>query len=131
VFFDFTDPVIIRKALAKLWNIIDTGFSVTEPAGQWMYALHIAVGKNARSVYGALKGDIYDRYYERSDTNYLWMTCESGVDSLPYFWSQHETDGFYHLYTGLYLTTENVQEAQKLLKAQYRLMQDPGFRIQY
>jgi len=121
VFFDFTDPVIIRKALAKLWNIIDTGFSVTEPAGQWMYSLHINASKNASLIYGSLKGDIYDRYFERPDTNCLWMQCESGVGGPPYFWSQYETDGYYHLYTGLYLTTKNVQEAQKLLKEKYNL----------
>ncbi len=62
-----------------------------------------------------------DRYDKRPDSSLLWMRCESGFGGPPYIWYQHETDGLYHLYTGLYLTIQNVLEAQKLLKDYYHL----------
>jgi hypothetical protein len=120
VFFSFKDPAIIKDALDKLWHITDTGFNVTEPAGQWMYSLHMGVTAKGFDIDSFMKANDYS-YYERPDSNYLWMQCESGVGGPPYFWSQYETDGYYHLYTGLYLTTKNVQEAQKLLKEKYNL----------
>jgi hypothetical protein len=120
VFFSFKDPVIFKDVLAKLWNITDTGFNVTEPASQWMYSLHINVNQNAIDTDSFLKVH-GNEYGVRPDSLYLWMTCETGLGPHPHIWSQDETDGFYHLYTGLYLTTKNVQEAQKLLKEKYTL----------
>jgi hypothetical protein len=49
-----------------------------------------------------------------TDSNLLWLKCEG--DATPHHWYQHEKDGYYHKYTGLYLTRENVLKAQKLLQ---------------
>ncbi len=124
VYFDFTDPAMIKDALAKLWGIDDTILNITAQAGQWMYALHLSTSKEICFIDSILtynKWEGLDRYDKRPDSSLLWMRCESGFGGPPYIWFQHETDGLYHLYTGLYLTTKNVQEAQKLLKDQYHL----------
>ncbi len=46
VYFDFTNPVMVKTALAKLWGIDDTIPDITAPAGCWMYSLHLSTSKD-------------------------------------------------------------------------------------
>ncbi len=110
VYINLTDSVAINKALKKLWHIKDVVISPNKKAGMWLYSLHVGFSKTRL---GARPFDHGGDFSKRPDSNLLWLTCEGGF-SIAHHWFQHETDGYYHQYTGLYLTRKNVIEAQRL-----------------
>ncbi len=111
VYIRLTDSVAINKALKELWHIDDVVVSPSKKAGTWLFSLHIGVSGNRLSA----KQLIYDfEYGRRPDSMLLWLKIVGGLHSSHHFY-QHEKDGYWHTYTGLYLTMQNVLEAQRLL----------------
>lgn len=111
VYLRLTDSIAINKALKKLWHIDDVVISPNKKAGMWLFSLHIGF---SRTLQGSRRLAHYFKYGERPDSNLLWLQCESSGYSSHHF-SQHETDGYYHMYTGFYLSKQNVIKAQRLL----------------
>jgi hypothetical protein len=116
-FLCFTDSTSVNVALVKLWDIRDVTFRPSNKAGTWMFSLHI----------GAYEHKDQARNYpdtvwvtQRPDAGLLWLTIERDVWASHMF-HQHETDGYYHRYTGLYSTHKNVQRAQELFEQEYGL----------
>lgn len=110
-FLNLTDSIAVNEALKKLWNIEDVTISTSKPAGMWLFSLHLGLIKDAlvaRSRHPKYSSAL------RPDSALLWLNCGGDVEVTNDF-RQHETDGYYHVYTGLYLTEKNVLEAQKLL----------------
>ncbi|MCK4251263.1 hypothetical protein KAX97_07430 [candidate division WOR-3 bacterium] len=105
------DSVALNNALKKLWHIKDVVISPNKKAGMWLYSLHVGFSKTRLGARPFHHGGDFS---ERPDRNLLWLKCEGGF-SIAHHWYQHETDGYYHQYTGLYLTRKNVLEAQRLL----------------
>lgn len=106
-----TDSVLINDALVKLWNITDFTISPSKQSGMWLFSLHVGLSSTRLKARPFPHGGYVN---ERPDSNLLWLKCEYG--EIPHHWYQHERDGYYHQYTGLYLTTDNVLNAQKLLQ---------------
>jgi hypothetical protein len=111
VFLCLTDSNSINKVLRRLWNISNAVISPNKQSGMWLFSLHVGLSKTRMGVRSFPHGGYID---ERPDSNLLWLKCEG--DATPHHWYQHEKDGYYHKYTGLYLTRENVLKAQKLLQ---------------
>jgi len=111
VFLCLTDSNSINCALGKLWNISDFTISPSRQSGMWLYSLHVGLSKTRLQARPFSHGGYVN---ERPDSTFLWLKCDGSV--IPHHWYQHETDGYYHQYTGLYLTRENVVEARELLK---------------
>lgn len=111
VFLCLTDSVSLNRLLQRIWDVSDTVISPSTESGMWLFSLHVGLSKtrlHARPFH-------YGGYVnERPDTAFLWLRCE--YSEIPHHWYQHETDGYYHQYTGLYLTHQNVVDAQELLK---------------
>ncbi len=111
VYLCLTDSISINKVLKKLWHIEDVVVSPNRSAGMWLYSLHVGFSKTRLGARAFPHGGYV---HERPDSSLLWL--QSNSDPLAaHCWYQHEIDGYYHQYTGLYLTTKNVFEAQKLL----------------
>ena len=118
VYIRFDDAVAINKALKELWHIYDCALTVGEHTRVWMFSLHTGFSHLehvARRLIGKNGVD-----YDRPDTNLLWLRIEGDLWSSHHFY-QHEKDGFWHVYTGLYLSRQNVMAAQKLLLERYDL----------
>ena len=111
VFINLTDSISINRALKQLWNIQDVEISPNKQAGMWLYSLHTGLSKTRSGVRSIRHSSSLS---ERPDRDLLWLKCEGGF-SVAHSFFQHETDGYWHAYTGLYLTTKNVLEAQRLL----------------
>ena len=112
VYLCMTDSISINQALKKLWHINDVIISPHKKSGMWLYSLHIKTTTN--EWYARNYPDTLDGYPLRRDAKLLWLHCEGGYTVFNCFY-QHEIDGFFHQYTGLYLTTNNVVQAQKNL----------------
>jgi hypothetical protein len=110
VFLCLTDSNSINNALDKLWNMNDAVVSPNRQSGMWLFSLHVGLSKTRMGARPFPHGGYIDK---RPDSNLLWLKCEG--DATPHHWYQHEKDGYYHQYTGLYLTRENVLKAQELL----------------
>jgi len=109
--FCFTDSIAVSKALSKLWQIEDVKNIPNERTGTWLFSLHVGLAKDhgsARRLYHEFE------YGRRPDSAFLWLQIVGGFSVSHHFY-QHETDGFYHTYTGLYLTRQNVLKAQEVL----------------
>lgn len=111
VFLCLTDSVSVNKLLQRLWNVSDTIISPNTRSGMWLFSLHVGMANTYLTARPFFHGGYVS---ERPDSAFLWLRCESS--EIPHHWYQHETDGYYHQYTGLYLTRENVVKAQELLK---------------
>lgn len=111
VYINLTDSVAITKALKKLWGIENVTISSNKRAGMWLFSLHVGLSETRLGArYFPHGGYIY----QRPDSTLLWLQCHPDP-SAAHSWYQHETDGYYHQYTGLYLSKQNVIKAQKLL----------------
>jgi len=111
VYINLTDSVAINKALKKVWGIENVTISSNKRAGMWLFSLHVGLSETRLGArYFPHGGYIY----ERPDSTLLWLQCHPDP-SAAHSWYQHETDGYYHQYTALYLTRKNVLEAQRLL----------------
>jgi len=111
VYINLTDSVAINKALKKLWGIENVTISLNKRAGMWLFSLHVGLSETRLGArYFPHGGYIY----ERPDSTLLWLQCHPDP-SAAHSWYQHETDGYYHMYTGLYLSKQNVIKAQRLL----------------
>ncbi len=114
VFLRITDSIAINRVLKKLWGVEDVVIDPSKRAGMWLFSLHVGLYKTRGAAQAFIESDdIIDQYY-RPDSMLLWLTTEGDLVSSHHFY-QHETDGYWHTYTGLYLTTKNVLEAQRLL----------------
>ena len=110
--FCFTDSAAMSEALLKLWKLDDVQYNPNERTGMWLFSLHVGLAKDqdsARQLYHEFE------YGSRPDSPFLWLHIVGGFSVSHHFY-QHETDGFYHTYTGLYLTRQNVVKAQEVLK---------------
>lgn len=119
VYLSLIDSVAVNKALKKLWHVADVVISTRKSAGMWLYSLHIRLFSDRKRIMPYIERDVFNQY-ERSDTNHLWLKIEGDLVSTHHFY-QHEKDGYHHMYTGLYLTTRDVLEAQRSLLEQYNL----------
>ncbi|HEC77645.1 MAG TPA: hypothetical protein ENI34_00705 [candidate division WOR-3 bacterium] len=114
VYMCMIDSVSLNQAMRQLWNIPDVIVSPHKESGMWLYSLHI---KTTKSRWHARNyPDTLDEYPR--DRDMLWLFCENAYGYSHCFY-QHETDGFFHQYTGLYLTTANVLQAQELIREHY------------
>ena len=111
VFINLTDSISINRALKQLWTIQNMEISPNRQAGMWLFSLHTGLSKTRSGVRSVHHGSDLS---ERPDRHLLWLKCEGGF-SVSHSFFQHETDGYWHTYTGLYLTTKNALEAQRLL----------------
>ena len=111
VFFCLADSNSVNEALGKLWDISDLTISPSKQSGMWLFSLHVGLSRTRLQARPFPHGGYVN---ERPDTALLWLRCE--YSEIPHHWYQHETDGYYHQYTGLYLTRENVVQAQELMK---------------
>lgn len=114
VHLSLIDSVALNNALKKLWRIDDVVISPTRQTGVWFFSLHVGLFKSEQGAQAFIEGDDIIDQHERSDTNLLWLKIEGDLCSSHHFY-QHETDGYYHMYTGLYLSKQNVINAQRLL----------------
>jgi len=115
VYLCMIDSVSINEAMRKLWNINDVIVSPNKQSGMWLYSLHMKVTKSrwpARNYPDTLENNL------RDDRKLLWLYCENAYSYAHCFY-QHEIDGFFHQYTGLYLTTANALQAQSTLYEHY------------
>jgi hypothetical protein len=109
--FCFTDSIAMSKALSKLWQIDNVKYDPNERTDMWLFSLHVGLAKDhgsARRLYHEFE------YGRRPDSAFLWLQIGGGFSVSHHFY-QHETDGFYHTYIGLYLTRQNVLKAQEVL----------------
>jgi hypothetical protein len=113
VFLRFDDSLAINKALNRLWCINDFALSPNKHAGAWLFSLHVGVHNKFPGPEIPIR-DIFKS--ERPDSDLLWLKIEGDWWSSHHFY-QHEIDGYYHTYTGLYLTRDNVLQAKQLLEA--------------
>jgi|GEM_PF-1900707 len=110
-YFCFADSVAVNRLLKELWNIEGINISPSRQCGMWLYSLHLGVCKD-RAQAQQFPDTLW--IFERPDFNLVWLSIERNSWVRHAFY-QHETDGYYHQYTGLYLTRKNVLEAQRLL----------------
>ncbi|UCG31325.1 MAG: hypothetical protein JSV53_05460 [candidate division WOR-3 bacterium] len=118
VYIRFDDSVAINKALKELWQISDCALTVGGHTSVWMFSLHTGFSHLEHVAKRLIGKNGVDN--DRPDTNLLWLRIEGDLWSSHHFY-QHEKDGFWHVYTGLYLTQQNVTAAQKLLLERYDL----------
>lgn len=111
-----TDSIAVNKILKDLWGIRDYTISPNVTAGIWLFSLHIGVCKTKNGILALIEG--LDINYDRPDEEFLWLKVEGGLYS-PMSFYQYEKDGFYHGYTGLYLTKNSVMRAKKLIEKRY------------
>lgn len=107
----FADSVAVNRLLKELWNIEGINISPSRQCGMWLFSLH----------FGAYIDQAKARQYPdtlwistRPDSNLAWLSIERDMWVRHAFY-QHETDGYFHRYIGLYLTRQDVIKAQKLL----------------
>jgi hypothetical protein len=118
VYIRFDDSVAINKALKELWHIYDYTLTVREQVSVWVFSLHTGFSHLEHVAKRLIGKNGVD--YDRPDTNLLWLKIEGDLWSSHHFY-QHEKDGFWHVYTGLYLSQQNVMAAQNLLLERYGL----------
>lgn len=110
VYLCMIDSLSINHAMKKLWNINDVIVSPQKKSGMWMFSLHI---KTTKSQWHARNyPDTLYKYPFYDDLLFNWLYIEGGYWVHHSFY-QHETDEYYHQYTGLYLTINNIIQAQK------------------
>lgn len=112
VYLCLSDSISLNKALKKLWGIEDVVISPHKTAAMWLFSLHVGLAKSRKvaELFFQKVGISSDR----PDSYLLWLQIEGGLCTSHQF-CQHEKDGYYHTYTGLYLTKNDCLEAQKLL----------------
>jgi hypothetical protein len=118
VYLCMIDSLSINEAMKKLWNIHDIIISPHKRSGIWVYSLHIKTTKS--QWYARNYPDTLASGYSRKDEDLLWLRIEGGY-SVNHCFYQHEIDGYYHQYAGLYLTKKNTIKAQNLLLKHYGL----------
>lgn len=116
IYLCVTDSLSINRVLAEYYGIEDVIISPGRPSGMWLYSLHTGFWKDR--YHARQYPDTLWKLSSRGDSALLWLYIEGGY-SVEHNFYQHETDGYYHQYTGLYLTTNNVLEAQVLLLKYY------------
>ncbi len=104
-YLNLADSQAASKALVQLWGIESCTVHIGEPSGTWLYALHS----------GTYDSQLRARFTSQNlnfDDLHLWLSTEYDEGS-PNTWYQHETDGYYHRYYGLFLSSKDVYEAQE------------------
>ena len=116
VFLCITDSLSINYVLEKYWGQKDIIISPGRQSGMWLYSLHTIFSKDryrARQYPDTLMSPS-----PRGDSAFLWLCIDGGIPVKHNFY-QYEIDGYYHQYTGLYITTADVLNAQTLLFQKY------------
>lgn len=112
VYLCLTDPVSVNSALRELWGITDHSLSPSPVSAKWLFSLHIGTFASRDAAWAVLDRSRLSRG-SRPDKDLLWLTVEGDWSSSHSF-IQHETDGYWHLYTGLYSTKNNALKAAKV-----------------
>ena len=107
-YLNLADSLTVISALTRLWGIKPYAMRIGEPSGIWLYSLHY---------------EIYDNHFKaRGLDDTLTRGCR--LEELPLFlyavydagfqntWYQHEIDGYYHRYFGLFISNKDVLIAQ-------------------
>ncbi|MGB3479319.1 MAG: hypothetical protein WBB67_09175 [bacterium] len=110
-FLCFADSIAINKSLKELWKIEGIKIDSNKKCGMWLFSLHLGTYKDQTRA-RQLPDTVW--ISQRPDSNLVWLSVEKNLWVCHAFY-QHETDGYYHRYIGLYLTRQDVIKAQKLL----------------
>jgi len=118
IYIKFADSIAINKAIKTIWSVDDFVFSPNMPAHAWIFSLHIGLSKSLEKIQTFIDSTEID--YARPDSNLLWLIVAGDIWSSHLFY-QYERDGYFHIYTGFYLSKNKVIQAQKLIREKYNL----------
>jgi hypothetical protein len=110
VYFCFTDSLAVNNLLNELWGLSGIHIDYYKPCNMWLFSLHAGT---YRTLAQAERFPDTLWIFERPDSDLVWLKIDK-ESWVHHAFCQHEIDGYYHRYLGLYLTKRNAVKAQKL-----------------
>lgn len=125
---NLTDTVIIKEIFDKKFKLKISNFKKFEKEPFYVFSLHLAMYPLNKYLEGLQFIDTL--YLSEYDREFLFIYTEGGF-ATPLGFLQEETDGYFHLYRGFYLTRKNVERAKEIWKEKFNKVSIVSFPLNY